>query len=45
MRAGAILGEMAIYTGAVRSASAMVNEDSVLYRLDLDGYKKMNEHI
>lgn len=44
MRAGAILGEMAIYTGAVRSATAMINEDSILYRLDLDGYKKMNEH-
>lgn len=43
MRAGAILGEMALYTGAPRSASAIVNGDSVFYRLDQKSYKHMND--
>ncbi len=43
MRAGAILGEMALYTGAPRSATAMVNEDCRFYRLGQDAYKHMNE--
>lgn len=41
MRSGAILGEMAIYTGASRTASALVNEDSVLFRLDQEAYRRM----
>ncbi len=43
MRTGAILGEMALYTGAVRSASALVNEDCLLYRLDQESYTQLNE--
>ena len=43
MRTGAILGEMALYTGAVRSASALVNENSQFFKLDQESYKKMND--
>jgi SulP family sulfate permease len=44
MRAGAILGEMALYTGATRSASAVVNDDSILYRLDSAEFRNLNLH-
>ena len=43
MRTGAILGEMALYTGAVRSASALVNEDCQLFRLDQNSYQILNK--
>ncbi len=43
MRAGAILGEMALYTGAARSATAVINDDARFYRLGQDEYKHMNE--
>lgn len=42
MRAGAVLGEMALYTGDPRSASAQVNEDAVLLRLDQHSYDSLN---
>lgn len=43
MRTGAILGEMALYTGAARSASALVNENCQLYRLDKKSYLLLNK--
>ena len=42
-QAGAILGEMAVYTGEPRSASVLIEEDTVLYRLDADQLKKVQE--
>jgi sulfate permease, SulP family len=42
MRAGAILGEMALYTGAPRSATARVNEDGIFYRLSQESYDRIN---
>lgn len=44
MRAGAILGEMALYTGADRSATAVVKESGELYRLDQNSYNRLNEN-
>ena len=44
MRAGAILGEMALYTGASRSAAALVTEDCDLYRLDTAAFQQLNQH-
>lgn len=41
MRAGSILGEMAVYTGALRSASAHALNNSVLYRLNLEKYHEL----
>ena len=41
MRAGAILGEMALYTKEPRSASAVAKQDCVLYRLDRAGYETL----
>jgi len=41
MRTGAILGELALYTGEPRSASAYAKSDCVLYRLSLESYKKL----
>ncbi len=41
MRAGSILGEMAVYTGSPRSASAHARHDCVLYRLSVDSYDKL----
>jgi sulfate permease, SulP family len=38
MRAGSILGEMAVYTGSPRSASAHAHHDCVLYCLHVDRY-------
>lgn len=43
MRAGAILGEMALYTGAPRSASTVVIEDCDLYRLDNKAFQDLNK--
>lgn len=43
MRTGAILGEMALYTGAARSASALVNENCQLYQLDKKSYLLLNK--
>lgn len=43
MRSGAILGEMALYTGAPRSASAQVHDDSVLCRLDHVAFQEVNQ--
>ena len=42
MRAGAVLGEMALYTGAPRSATAHVNEDGLFFRLNQQAYSEMN---
>lgn len=42
-RTGAIFGEMALYTGAPRSASAVVDEDGLLGRLDLDAFKRLEQ--
>jgi len=41
MRAGSILGEMAVYTGSPRSASAHARHDCVLYRLSIDSYSNL----
>ncbi len=38
MRAGSILGEMAVYTGAPRSASAIARRDALLFRLPAEKY-------
>ena len=42
MRSGAVLGEMALYTGAPRSATAQVHDDSVLCRLDDAAFQELN---
>jgi SulP family sulfate permease len=44
MRDGAILGEMALYTGAPRSASAEAKQDCVLYQLDLENYDRLKRN-
>ena len=45
MREGSIVGEMALYTGAARSASAKTREDSVLLRLDQAAFERLQvEH-
>ena len=44
MREGAILGEMALYTGAPRSASTVVIDDCDLYRLDSEAFRQMNKN-
>lgn len=41
MRAGSILGEMAVYTGAPRSASAVARRDSVLFRLSTQRFRAL----
>jgi SulP family sulfate permease len=43
MRAGAILGEMALYTGAARSAAAEVLENCDLYRLTSSAFRDLNQ--
>jgi SulP family sulfate permease len=40
-RAGAIFGEMSLYTGKPRSAGVRTEEDVVLYRLDADRFETM----
>ena len=45
LQAGTVLGEMALYTGAPRSASVRINQDALLYRLDADELRRMQlEH-
>jgi len=44
IRAGAILGEMALYSGTSRSATAVVNGDSILFQLDQKSYRKINKN-
>ncbi len=41
IRAGAVLGEMAVYSGAPRSATCVVVRDAVLARLDLEAYRQV----
>jgi len=41
MRAGSILGEMAVYTGSPRSASAHARQDCALYRLSVENYNEL----
>lgn len=43
MRAGAILGEMALYTGEPRSAAAMAKQDCLLFKLDSEAYEALKE--
>lgn len=43
MRAGAIVGEMALYTGAARSASAIALEDCLLLKVNTDAFQQMSE--
>lgn len=42
MRTGAVFGEMALYTGAPRSASTLVKNDSFFYRLDQDAFDDLS---
>lgn len=42
-KAGAILGEMAIYTGENRTASVRIENDAVLFRLDKDKLEAMSK--
>jgi SulP family sulfate permease len=45
MREGSIIGEMALYTGASRSATAKMREDGVLLRLDRAAFERLQlEH-
>lgn len=41
IQAGGIIGEMALYTSQPRSARARVEEDAVLYRLDLKRFESL----
>lgn len=43
MRAGAVLGEMAFYTGEARTAAAVAKQDCVLFKLDFAQYKKLKK--
>ncbi|MDA1371057.1 MAG: SulP family inorganic anion transporter [Proteobacteria bacterium] len=44
-KAGAILGEMAIYTGENRTASVRIEDDAVLFRLDKDKLEEMSQRF
>ena len=44
-KAGAILGEMAIYTGENRTASVRIEDDAVLFRLDKDKLEEMSKRF
>ena len=45
MREGSIIGEMALYTGAARSASAIAREECVLLKLDNSAFERLQvEH-
>jgi len=45
MREGSIVGEMALYTGAARSASAITREECVLLKLDKRAFERLKvEH-
>lgn len=41
MREGSIIGEMALYTGAARSASAITREECVLLKLDSQAFERL----
>ena len=41
IRAGAVLGEIALYTSAARSATALVNGECILFQLDQKSYEKI----
>ncbi|MEP1444307.1 MAG: SulP family inorganic anion transporter [Hyphomicrobiales bacterium] len=43
MRAGAVVGEMALFTGAERSATALAKEDCTLCRLSVQNYEKLKK--
>lgn len=42
-RAGAVVGEMALYTGAPRSADVRIEESGLLFRLDIAAMRDMQE--
>lgn len=42
-RSGAVLGEMAIYTGAPRSANVRIEESGLLFRLDVSAMNAMQQ--
>lgn len=44
-KAGAILGEMAIYTGENRTASVRIEKDATLFRLDKRAMDEMGKHF
>jgi SulP family sulfate permease len=44
-KAGAILGEMAIYTGANRTTSVRIESDACLYRLDKEKLEEMSRRF
>ncbi|MEQ8953047.1 MAG: cyclic nucleotide-binding domain-containing protein, partial [Gammaproteobacteria bacterium] len=44
-KAGAILGEMAIYTGEQRTASVRIEEQATLFRLDKDKMEAMSKRF
>ena len=43
MRAGAVVGEMALFTGAARSATALAKEDCTLCKLSVSTYKNLQK--
>ena len=43
MRAGAVVGEMALFTGAERSATAFAKEDCTLCKLSVSTYNKLQK--
>jgi SulP family sulfate permease len=44
-KAGAVLGEMAIYTGENRTASVRIEDDAILFRLDKDKLEGMSRRF
>jgi SulP family sulfate permease len=44
-KAGAVLGEMAIYTGDARTASVRIEEDAQLFRLDKEAMDEMSRRF
>lgn len=44
-KAGALLGEMAIYTGENRTASVRIEEDALLFRLEKDSLSSMSKQF
>ena len=43
IRAGAIFGEMALFTGAPRSASAVITEGGLLYSFDRKAHEALSK--
>ena len=43
MRAGAVVGEMALFTGAARSATALAKEDCTLCKLSVKTYRNLQK--